>query len=185
MACRAIDSTDCLIKQAEGIEVNLLSVARPYSYIIRSMISKLGALLHNLIFNLMEHQENHSEAKCLDCGKVLEGRKGKKFCNPHCKSSYHYRISSQKEGEIFKLVEGILKNNRKILGRYNRSGMTTIRKEDLIAEGFRPSFFTHYWKNSQGEVYWFVFEFGFKEIFHNERPKYLLVKWQGYMGNLH
>ncbi|WP_354668200.1 hypothetical protein [Zobellia uliginosa] len=65
--------------------------------------------------------------------------------------------------------------------RYNKSGYATIRKTEIVSKGFNPKFFTHYWKNKQGNVYFFVYEYGFLNIKNNGKDKYLLVKWQSYM----
>jgi hypothetical protein len=56
-----------------------------------------------------------------------------------------------------------------------------LRRSALESQGFNPHYFTHYWKNKQGDVYFFCYEFGFKAIRQKEVAKYLLVKWQSYM----
>jgi len=80
------------------------------------------------------------------------------------------------------MVERQLRTNRKILKKHNKSGFTTLRKSKLIEEGFDPKFFTHYWKNQKGEVYLFVYEYGFLKKNEKGKDKYVLVTWQGYMG---
>ena len=62
-----------------------------------------------------------------------------------------------------------------------KSGFTTIRKSELVAEGFDPKFFTHYWKNQKGDLYLFVYEYGFLNTKINGKEKYILVTWQNYM----
>jgi len=37
----------------------------------------------------------------------------------------------------------------------------TVRAEKLIEFGFNPGYFTHFWKNTKGDVYLFVYEYGF------------------------
>jgi len=69
-----------------------------------------------------------------------------------------------------------------ILKDYNRGGKVTVRKEVLLNEGFDPQYFTHYWKNEKGQVYLFCYEFGFLALNEFGKPKYVLVKWQPYMG---
>ena len=64
---------------------------------------------------------------------------------------------------------------------FDQGGLTTIRKDKLLAEGFNPNFFTHYWKNPKGEVYLFCDEFGFLDVERNGTEKYVLVHWQEYM----
>lgn len=119
---------------------------------------------------------------CLDCKKELKGRSDKKFCTPYCKSSYFYKRTKENENSFYKQVLNQLRLNRKLLKYYNKSGKATIRKEKLLAEGFDPSKFTHYWKNKQGDVYLFCFEFGFLEKKEGSKQKYVLVEWQDYMS---
>lgn len=124
---------------------------------------------------------------CPICASRLKGRSDKIFCSPKCKSIHQYEQRQENEGFFLK-VERQLKINRKILKRYNKSGFTTVRTAELINEGFDPNFFTHYWKNKKGDVYLFVYEYGFLKTRKNTNyasaqaiDKYLLVKWQAYM----
>ena len=118
--------------------------------------------------------------KCPVCEGEIKGRLGKIFCSLRCKSIDQYE-KRQVEEAFFIQVDKQLKINRKVLKKYNRSGFTTLRKEQLEKEGFDSNFFTHYWKNSKGEVYLFCYDFGFLEIEQNGVKKYLLVEWQQYM----
>jgi hypothetical protein len=68
------------------------------------------------------------------------------------------------------------------LKTYNKGGKVTIRAEVLLELGFNPNFFTHYWKNRKGEVYLFVYEYGFLKKTENGKEKYVLVTWQEYMN---
>ncbi len=117
---------------------------------------------------------------CPVCGIVVKGRSDKIFCSPKCRSIDQYE--QRQETETFYIrVDRQLKINRKLLKKYNRSGITTIRKSELIMEGFDPQFFTHYWKNQKGDVYLFVYEYGFLNKRHNGKDKYILVIWQDHM----
>ncbi len=119
--------------------------------------------------------------KCPICSSVVKGRTDKIFCSTKCKSIDQYE--KRQETEVFYLrVERQLRTNRKILKRHNKSGFTTLRKSKLIAEGFDPKFFTHYWKNHKGEVYLFVYEYGFLKKSEKGKEKYILVTWQDYMN---
>lgn len=118
---------------------------------------------------------------CAYCREPLQGRSDKKYCSPYCKSAYHYQISKADEGSTFRKIDAQLKKNRRILKAYNKSGKATVRKQTLLDEGFEPRYFTHYWKNRQGAVYLFCYEYGFLEKKENGRAKYVLVVWQGYM----
>ena len=118
---------------------------------------------------------------CPVCGTLLKGRSDKKFCSAKCKSIHQYEQRQETEAFYLK-VERQLRINRKLLKRYNKSGFTTIRKSELITQGFEPKFFTHYWKNKKGEVYLFVYEYGFLSKKDNGKEKYVLVTWQNYMN---
>ena len=118
---------------------------------------------------------------CPVCDSVLKGRSDKKFCSAKCKSIHQYEQRQETEAFFLK-VDRQLKINRKLLKRYNKSGFTTIRKSELITQGFDPKFFTHYWKNKKGEVYLFVYEYGFLSKTDGGKDKYVLVTWQDYMA---
>ena len=118
---------------------------------------------------------------CLHCKKILEGRSDKKFCDSLCRGIYHYEKVKVEPSSFYFKVQQQLKNNRKILRKFNPGGKATVREELLLDEGFDPSFFTHYWKNSKGKVYFFVYEFGFLKISENSRVKFSLIQWQDYM----
>lgn len=123
-------------------------------------------------------------SKCLQCKEDLIGRIDKKFCTAYCKSAYHASKNKIKEASLFVKIDRQLKKNRRILKEYNKSGLSTVRKETLIGEGFNPKYFTHYWKNSKGEVYLFCYEYGFLNKVLNGKQKYVLIMYQPYMGKV-
>jgi hypothetical protein len=110
-------------------------------------------------------------------------RAGKVFCSAYCKSANQYRDNKDKEPGLYRKIDAQLKRNRRILMKYNKAGKATVRKETLLDEGFDPKYFTNYWKNPKGDVYLFCYEYGFLARKENGRQKYVLVKWQGYMGH--
>lgn len=120
--------------------------------------------------------------ECLNCSKELEGRTDKKFCDPQCKSAYQYQKEKESPERFYNKVDNQLKLNRKILKEYNKGGKVTIRSKVLLDLGFDPKYFTHYWKNQKGDVYLFVYEFGFLKKLENGKDKYILVTWQDYMN---
>jgi hypothetical protein len=122
-----------------------------------------------------------SKKFCLACDKELKGRTDKKFCNPYCKSAWHYQKDREGQGNFYSRVDKQLKTNRKILKSFNKAGKATVRASILTAQGFDPNFFTHYWKNSKGDVYLFVYEYGFLSRYEHGHKKYILVTWQHYM----
>ncbi|WP_439182732.1 hypothetical protein [Carboxylicivirga taeanensis] len=120
-------------------------------------------------------------SSCPYCNEVITGRSDKKYCSPYCKSAYHYRQSKQKESSLFRTIDQHLKNNRRLLKLYNKAGKATVRKATLLAEGFVPKYFTHYWKAQNGNLYLFCYEYGFMEVKENDALKYVLITWQNYM----
>jgi len=122
-----------------------------------------------------------SERKCPICSSIVKGRVDKVFCSPKCKSIDQYE-NQHKTEHFYLTVKKQLNINRKILKKYNRNGFTTLRQSIIIAEGFNPKFFTHYWKNKKGEVYLFVYEYGFLSKNDTTYKKYILVTWQDYMN---
>jgi len=119
--------------------------------------------------------------KCLQCGEPLQGRIDKKFCDKHCRSAYQYKKNSEEEGSIYFKIDKQLKRNRTLLKQYNKAGKATVRLNMLMEEGFNPKIFTHYWKNSRGDVYLFVFEYGFLQRKEGNATKLVLIQWQSYM----
>ena len=118
---------------------------------------------------------------CLNCKKELLGRVDKKFCDVHCKSAHHYKLR-QENMSFYSEVDQQLKLNRKILKVFNKAGKATVRSEVLLEQGFNPDFFTHYWKTKKGEVYLFVYEYGFLKKNESGKRKFILVEWQPYMS---
>lgn len=122
------------------------------------------------------------QQECLYCNNKLVGRTDKKYCNLHCKSAYQYKRSKQGPERFYNKVYNQLKLNRKLLKEFNKGGKVTIRSSVLLELGFDPKFFTHYWKNQKGDVYLFVYEYGFLKKMENGKEKYVLVTWQDYMN---
>jgi len=119
---------------------------------------------------------------CPNCGEEVIGREGKKFCNSYCKSNYHYERRKENESSLFQKIDKQLKLNRRILKNYNRSGKATVKADELFKYGFNPKYFTHYWRNSKKQVYFFCYEFGFISFTdEKDNRKFTLVKWQDYM----
>jgi hypothetical protein len=118
----------------------------------------------------------------LNCNKELKGRSDKKFCDPQCKSAHQYQQAQDQPERFYNKVDNQLKLNRRLLKNFNKAGKATIRTEQLLTEGFNPDFFTHYWKNSKGDVYFFVYEYGFLKRTEHQIDKYILIQWQDYMN---
>jgi hypothetical protein len=119
---------------------------------------------------------------CPVCGNEVKGRKDKIYCSSSCRSAQQYE-DRLKENVFYFRVDRQLKKNRSLLRKYNQIGKTTLRKEVLLQQGFNPKFFTHFWKNSKGQVYLFCYEYGYLSLKEGAKEKYVLVTWQPYMEN--
>ncbi|KAA2219914.1 hypothetical protein F0361_10100 [Maribacter flavus] len=118
---------------------------------------------------------------CLYCGEILKGRSDKKYCNLHCKSAYQYEKSKNLPERFFDKVDNQLRLNRKILKEFNKGGKVTVRKELLTDVGFNDRYHTHIWRNQKGDVYQFIYEYGYLPRMENGREKYVLIIWQDFM----
>ncbi len=123
-----------------------------------------------------------TKKKCPVCENQIIGRVDKVFCSLECKRAADYEKRRIEDALFFK-IDKQLKTNRKILKKYNRTGMTTLRREVLHKEGFNPNFFTHYWKNKKEEVYLFSYDLAIHKLKHNNKDKYVIVEWQDYMNS--
>ena len=121
---------------------------------------------------------------CKYCEEPLTGRADKIFCIPYCKSAFQYQQKKDKPTSLFEKVDKQLKLNRKILKLYNKEGVTTVREQLLLKQGFNPKYFTNYWKNDKGEVYLFCYEYGFLKKWDERKHTYrfILVQHQPYMN---
>ena len=97
------------------------------------------------------------EKKCLECGTPILGRADKKFCSDYCRNVYNNR----------------LKKNWNILEELNTKETTKIHGNKLTVKNFDFNYFTSLYKTKKNEVYYFVYDQGYKKLGDNY---YLLVK---------
>lgn len=115
---------------------------------------------------------------CLYCGKELQGRSDKLFCNPHCKSGYHNRKPNSDEAFIRGINKQIRKN-RSALRTACPMGKATVRKEFLKSLGMDFKHLTHTWKNPKGNLYFFCYDYGYMQS--NDPEKVIIIQKQDYM----
>lgn len=131
----------------------------------------------------MEETELHFDVRnCLECGKNLKGRAGKKYCDSACKSAYHNRNKSYGEITIMQ-VNRMIRHNRAILKTLSPQGKATVRKEVLDQMGYDFRYFSGIFKTS-GNIYYLVYDYAFAPIFEKEVEKALIVQRQEYMDRL-
>ena len=117
---------------------------------------------------------------CLNCGKPVSGRSDKKFCDLGCKSAYSNKQKKVKEEFVLR-VNKQLRVNWKILKTINPKGTSRVRKSFLEGQGFDFKYFTNIYKTTtKGEVYYFTYDVGFKEI---SSTHVCIVNWQDYMDD--
>ncbi|MCZ2223829.1 MAG: DUF2116 family Zn-ribbon domain-containing protein [Chitinophagales bacterium] len=114
--------------------------------------------------------------KCLSCGKSIKGRTDKKFCDDYCRNNYNNQQKSK--GSHSPYVRGIMNTlikNRKILEKLLPQEKQTMNYiyEKLVQEGFVFKYHTHTYTNKQGEIYYFCFDYGYKQLDNNW---YMLVR---------
>ena len=116
--------------------------------------------------------------KCISCHKEFSGRVDKIYCSSYCKSDYHYQKNKEKKTTLFRLIDNQLKLNYRLLKHFNQAGKSTIRSEKLLASGFNPNIFTHYWKTKSENIYLFCYDSGFLKSTEHGIEKYILIDWQ-------
>lgn len=110
--------------------------------------------------------------KCLECGEILRGRSDQKYCSDHCRTANHnYR--NRIDSKEVRLINNILKRNRKILLRLCDDGSTKIEREVLLNLGFNFSFHTSSFTNSNGDTYYYCYDGGYLELSKNS---FVIVK---------
>tara|TARA_B110000090_G_C13217860_1_gene383562 strand:- start:189 stop:497 length:309 start_codon:yes stop_codon:yes gene_type:complete len=73
---------------------------------------------------------------CLNCAEKLEGRRDKKYCDKYCKSQYHYEKNRLGNKNRYQIVLNQLKNNRRILAKFNKAGMAKVSGTKLLDDRF-------------------------------------------------
>ena len=136
------------------------------------MISTTSRLLINYIclqafLNVYNRIGMIAEKVCVDCGNPLRGRSDKRFCDDACRNSYNNRLNSVSSA-LIRQVNGALRKNRKILEEL-LGGEKTVKmaKDLLLTKGLNFEYFTNQIINAKGQVYYFVYEYGYLELDQN------------------
>ncbi|PRD47132.1 hypothetical protein [Sphingobacterium haloxyli] len=98
---------------------------------------------------------------CLTCGEPVVGRSDKRFCHDACRNAYNNRRNSLPNSFVRK-INDTLKRNRQVLGKIlGKEKMQKVSREKLLSKGFDFDFFTNQFSNAKGQVYFFVYEYGY------------------------
>lgn len=118
------------------------------------------------------------EKQCLECGKVVYGRKDKKFCDDQCRNSYNNKQNSDSNNYV-RNVHNVLRKNRRILEELNPKGKSKTTRAKLNEKGFDFNYHTSTYTTKAGATYFFCYEYGYLPL---EREHYALVKKQEYVN---
>ncbi|MBO4263685.1 MAG: hypothetical protein J5871_03275 [Bacteroidales bacterium] len=80
-------------------------------------------------------------ATCMECGKKLQGRKDKRFCDAHCRNAWHRRVYRESRRIHYRIIRQ-LEENHSILDNLLKAGITTISRSELELLGFHPGCLT-------------------------------------------
>lgn len=98
--------------------------------------------------------EENNDARCPQCGKLLEyGRVDRRFCSVACKNLWHNRLRYPAHEKEIKRVLRILNNNRDVLDRLLRVGITQLDRVSLEHMGFNVNYFTSMYRYRNYFVY--------------------------------
>lgn len=102
---------------------------------------------------------------CLSCGKTIQGRIDKKFCDDYCRNSYNNQLKAV-SNNLIKNINNALRKNRNILASIlEKQGDTAkITKEKLVQAGFQFKYGTHSYTNKKGNVYGYCYDYGYLEL---------------------
>ena len=98
--------------------------------------------------------EENNDARCPQCGKLLVyGRVDRRFCSVTCKNLWHNRLRYPAHEKEIKRVLRILNNNRDVLDKLLRVGITQLDRVSLEHMGFNVNYFTSMYRYRKHYVY--------------------------------
>jgi len=111
---------------------------------------------------------------CLACGKPLQGRIDKKFCDDYCRNTYNNATKSA-SNNLVRNINNALKKNRNLLERIMPEGevMTKAHRDKLSQGGFQFRYMTHTYTNKKGNIYYYCYDYGYLPL---DNDWFLVVK---------
>jgi len=110
---------------------------------------------------------------CLACSALIRGRSDKRFCDDGCRNAHNNKINSVPNSFVRQINTTLRKNRRILEGLLGDEKNRKISRESLLKTGLDMDYFTNQLRNAKGQVYFFVYEFGYLSIEHDH---FLLVK---------
>ena len=115
---------------------------------------------------------SNNERICEECGHLVKGRLGKRFCSDYCRNTHNNRLNSDVTLYI-RNTNNTLRRNRRILIELNPEGKTRVTKERLVSRGFDFGLHTSHYTTKDGAIYFYCYEQGYLPL---EKDIYLLVR---------
>lgn len=111
---------------------------------------------------------------CQNCGKPIQGRLDKKFCDDSCRNTYNNQQNAIPVN-LIRNINNTLKKNRNILESLIPANeeLAKTTRERLVRAGFNFRFFTHTYQSKKGNTYRYCYDFGYLEL---EGDWFLVVK---------
>ncbi|MBN7813473.1 DUF2116 family Zn-ribbon domain-containing protein [Algoriphagus sp. H41] len=102
---------------------------------------------------------------CLNCGKPIQGRLDKKFCDDSCRNTFNNRQNASSVN-LARNINNTLKRNRNILEAIipENAELAKTTRERLVQAGFNFRYFTHIYQNKKGNCYRYCYDFGYLEL---------------------
>ncbi len=92
--------------------------------------------------------------RCIECGRPIEvGRPDRKYCSSSCKNHWHNRRRYQGRELSEASILRILDNNRNILQRLYRMGISSLDKMTLAHLGYQADYITWHHKTGHREIF--------------------------------
>lgn len=111
--------------------------------------------------------------RCINCGEPIVGRADKRYCDDNCRSAYNNNRNSI-PNTFMRKVNETLKQNRRVLGEMlGGEKMKKVSREKLLSKGLDFDFFTSQLSNAKGQVYFFVYEYGYLSL---DEELFLIVR---------
>lgn len=102
---------------------------------------------------------------CQNCGKPIQGRLDKKFCDDSCRNTYNNQQNAIPVN-LIRNINNTLKKNRNILESLIPANeeLAKTTRERLVRAGFNFRFFTHTYQSKKGNTYRYCYDFGYLEL---------------------
>lgn len=105
--------------------------------------------------------------KCLFCGRDINGRSDKKYCDDICRNNYNYQ-RNRNDNTIIRETNRSLLHNRKILDLLCENEKNIVKRQLLVDSGFDFSFMTGIYKTKRNREYVLVYDYAYKSAGNDE-----------------